>query len=576
MLTRSSMRRWLGGLLSILLGACAGASTQTEVGAEGDMVAPARLGVAEGQVSFWRPGAEKWEPARINTALVAGDAIHTGADGTAEMQIGGRDFARLTANTRIDIVAFDARAARFRVASGLASFDLRSATMDRLITVDTANAAILVNAGGYYRVDTRAGATRLVVRRGGKATLTLADGARLDVVANQELVVPDATRPGVQLHAAPEADAWDRWNDARSDYHAESPSQRLLPPEIYGAADLDRHGAWRSIEPYGSVWVPVVAAGWTPYSAGRWQWDPVYGWTWVDDAPWGWSTSHYGRWVYLDGYWAWVPGPRVARPIYAPALVAFYGVGAGIGWVPLGWDEPLIPWWGGAGFRGSIWWAGWGGPRRMPDGDRIVHRNRHVPHAVVGMPNDRFGREHVRDARLPSLPDQDLRPFRFNGPAKPVSGAISLPRPVPVTPVPPSPAVAPKITLPGREVPKVGIPPPAVPRSDAPRHEMPRPEMPRPEMPRPEMPRPEMPRPVAPHAGSPQLEVPAVGRRGDERFRRDQHSEWPGERRGDDGFRRDDGDAARGSVFRPPGQPNSDAGTPWRPGGRSLPPHRRD
>ena len=44
---------------------------------------------------------------------------------------------------------------------------------------------------------------------------------------------------------------------------------------------------------------------------------------------------------------------RVARPVYAPALVAFVGgsnwsvsVGAGpaVGWVPLGWREPYIPW----------------------------------------------------------------------------------------------------------------------------------------------------------------------------------------------------------------------------------------
>src|SRR2546428_7576392 len=32
---------------------------------------------------------------------------------------------------------------------------------------------------------------------------------------------------------------------------------------------------------------------------------------------------HYGRWAYARNEWLWVPGPVVARPVYAPALVAF-------------------------------------------------------------------------------------------------------------------------------------------------------------------------------------------------------------------------------------------------------------
>ena len=35
--------------------------------------------------------------------------------------------------------------------------------------------------------------------------------------------------------------------------------------------------------------------------------------------------SHYGRWANLRGTWGWVPGPRAARAVYAPALVAFVG-----------------------------------------------------------------------------------------------------------------------------------------------------------------------------------------------------------------------------------------------------------
>ena len=79
---------------------------------------------------------------------------------------------------------------------------------------------------------------------------------------------------------------------------------------------------------YGSVWFPSnVASSWAPYTTGRWILDPYYGWTWIDDAPWGWAPFHYGRWVYVDRFWGWAPGPIVARPYYAPALVAFFSAG---------------------------------------------------------------------------------------------------------------------------------------------------------------------------------------------------------------------------------------------------------
>jgi hypothetical protein len=120
---------------------------------------------------------------------------------------------------------------------------------DRTVAIDTAHVAILVNASGYYRLDTRGGATRLTVRRGGAATLTLADGASISVATNEEVIVPDAARPLVERRAAAAADAWDRWNDARADFHAQSPSGQQLPADIFGAADLDRHGSWRSVEP---------------------------------------------------------------------------------------------------------------------------------------------------------------------------------------------------------------------------------------------------------------------------------------------------------------------------------------
>ena len=225
----------------------------------------------------------------------------------------------------------------------------------------------------------------------------------------------------VQTFVAPELDVWDRWNYARTEALIDTVSARYVPAGLSGVDDLDQHGAWRVVPEYGSVWVPQgVATDWAPYTTGRWVWDPRFGWSWVDTAPWGWAPYHYGRWVHLDRVWAWAPGPVIVRPVYAPALVAFFGapgvrvaIGAPfVSWVALGWGEPCVPWWGRPGFVGRAWWGGWGGPRVVNNvvvnrttvvnvRNITVYRNVGVQNAVVAVRPDRFGRGPVGDGPHP-------------------------------------------------------------------------------------------------------------------------------------------------------------------------------
>lgn len=402
-------------LLSLILalGTCAfgAVSMAAEPDVTADLPMPARLGVVEGRVHYWRPGMADWELAQLNAALAAGDAIYAGMRGTVEIQVGARDFVRLSENTMATLVGLDAGLLQVRVNSGIASFDLRSTSAGQLIEIDTPNAAFMAGGNGYYRVDILGDSSHLIVRRGGRATLNFADGRGLNVAASEEIVVSGRVSPTAESYMAPDTDAWDRWNYARSDYVAEALSNRYVPAGVYGSADLDQYGSWRVVDDYGAVWVPAVEPGWAPYSSGTWRWDAAYGWTWVDRAPWGWTTGHHGRWVFVGGLWAWAPGPRAARPIYAPALVTFFRDDGGIHWAPLGWGEPLLPWWGRPGFRGSPWWGGWAGPRLVngtpvPPGARvdpstIVFHHGRRPGAVIGMREDHFGREPVRGTQLP-------------------------------------------------------------------------------------------------------------------------------------------------------------------------------
>ena len=432
--------RWLAGaLVGALLAGAAPARAQGDE-ALGFELTPPRLSFADGEVSFWRPGAEDWTPAVVNIALAAGDELYTGVAANLEIQVGTRAYVRAGEETQLGITNLEPDYLQLRVASGHVSLDLRSLDAGRTFEIDTPNAAFTVERTGYYRVVVDGETTTLISRRGGQATVTPAAGASLAVAASEQVVVTGTDAPRVETYAAPEFDAWDRWNYARTDAQIDALSTRYVPTGVYGVDDLDQHGDWRVVPTYGPVWVPrAVAPGWAPYSTGRWMYDPFYDWTWVDDAPWGWAPYHYGRWVHVSGFWGWCPGPIVVRPYYAPALVAFYGGGGfsiGIsigtpylGWVALGWGEPLIPWWGPRHFRRHPHWGGWGGPRIVNNVvinkktviniDEInIYQNAKVHNAVVAVDRDHFGRRHVAEARH-ARADEKLELVRGDLPVRP-------------------------------------------------------------------------------------------------------------------------------------------------------------
>jgi hypothetical protein len=120
-----------------------------------------------------------------------------------------------------------------------------------------------------------------------------------------------------------------------------------VSPDMTGYEDLGSYGDWSYVAGYGYVWRPVgLVPGWAPYRFGRWMWVAPWGWTWVADEPWGFAPYHYGRWALAGNAWVWVPGSRIVRPVYAPALVAWVGGAASnrsVGWFPLAPGEVFVP-----------------------------------------------------------------------------------------------------------------------------------------------------------------------------------------------------------------------------------------
>jgi len=413
---------WIAAALCAGLLASAAPARAQDDEAVGFERTPPRLSFTDGEVSFLRPGADDWTPAQVNTALAPGDELYTAASANLELQIGARAFARAGENTQLGLTSVEPDFLQLRVTSGHVSLDLRSLKTGQTFEIDTPNGAFTVERSGYYRVEVDGETTTFTSRRGGRATLTPSAGESVLIGASEQVVVTGGDAPQIETYAAPELDAWDRWNYARTDDQIDAVSARYVPSGVYGTDDLDQYGDWRVVPSYGALWVPRhVAVGWAPYSTGRWILDPFYGWTWVDDAPWGWAPYHYGRWVHLSGYWGWCPGPIVARPYYAPALVAFFGGGGFsigvtigtpyLGWVALGWGEPLVPWWGPARFRSYPRWAGWGGPRFVNDvayhhttvynvKEINVYRNARVRDAIVAVDRDHFGRRSRESAQF--------------------------------------------------------------------------------------------------------------------------------------------------------------------------------
>jgi len=427
----STTRAAIGLMLAATILAAAVPVRAADEGAPGADVdrTPPRLSFTDGAVSFWRPGAQDWAPAQVNTPLAPGDELYTGSPGNLEVQIGPGAFVRAWGDTQLGLGNQDPGYVQVKVTAGHASLDLRSLEPGRAVEVGTPSAAFTIDRPGYYRLDVDGDRTDFVVRGAGQAAVALASGPGPVVAAGQQVVIEGGANPRVATGPAPAPDSWDQWNDVRTAHLVSSPSARYVGAGVYGASDLDRYGTWRSVPTYGAVWFPrAVPTGWAPYSTGTWMLDPSYGWTWVDTAPWGWAPYHYGRWVFVNGYWAWAPGPVPVRPVYAPALVAFYGgppragvVAGPVGWVPLGWGEPCVPWWGRPGFAHVAWWGGWAGPRVVNNvviskttvvnvQNITVYKNASVQNAVTVVDREGFGRGPIAPVRNAKIDMREMRP----------------------------------------------------------------------------------------------------------------------------------------------------------------------
>jgi len=316
---------------------------------------PGRVGrIADTEGTVWmRDGDNRddreWVAARRNRPLTERDHLATDNDGRAELHIGSSTL-RLGPATEVEFVELDDERISVAVHRGSVALRVRSDEVAGELQVIADDGRLRPLRAGHYRLDVEPSSSFVHVWsgearfEGPDSALVIAAGQRAEFWRESD----GRTHYSWAQEGRDDFGAWALGRDRDEMRHAGSAGSRHVSPEMTGAVELDRHGRWDRHPEYGNIWYPQsVGAGWAPYRDGHWAWVAPWGWTWVDDAPWGFAPFHYGRWVNWQGRWGWAPGGYVARPAYAPALVAWLGggnvsVGISIGGPTVGW-VPLAP-----------------------------------------------------------------------------------------------------------------------------------------------------------------------------------------------------------------------------------------
>jgi hypothetical protein len=313
---------------------------------------PARVGriaFISGDVTLRNGDIDEWQSASINWPLVSHDVLWSGAGARAEIRIGST-IVRLDSGTELEIVQLDDQVVRVWLHRGSIAVRVADRDKAREFELTTDHGSVVWLEAGRYRFDYADYTTTVTAWRG---QLHFAGfGQTYAIGQGQSAEIWYSGTLDSRLTELRRDDFYD-WSLARDQHDERRRSNRYVSAEMTGVEELDAYGDWRETAEFGAVWSPrLVPIGWSPYRHGRWAIIAPWGWTWIDEQPWGFAPFHYGRWAYLGNQWCWVPGAYVARPVYAPALVAWIGqegslqvVGGapGVAWLPLGPREAYYP-----------------------------------------------------------------------------------------------------------------------------------------------------------------------------------------------------------------------------------------
>ena len=393
----------------------------------------ARISLINGDVSVRRGDSGDLIAAAVNAALVAPDRVLTGPLSRTELQLDAKNRLRVAPDSDLRLAEIEYRRYTVELAAGTITWHVaKGSSAD--IDINTPSVSVRPVQPGDYRITVNADGTTEVTARTGEAEIYSPRGVERVRRGKTTLVRGDKANPEFQTIAELREDEWDRFNLGRDRELDRSISRQYLADDIVGAEELDNNGTWVDSAPYGRVWQPRVAAGWSPYSQGRWVWLDYYGWSWVSYDQFGWAPFHYGSWFNQGGNWCWYPGARHNRTWWRPAMVAWFGfggvnVGVGFGnwgWVPLAPFELFNPWYG-QGFYGH-------NRTNIYNNIRVVnnynignnYRNARVDGGARGVAAGQFGRNGGRYDRVGETNLRNAGLMRGQLPASPVRESLAF------------------------------------------------------------------------------------------------------------------------------------------------------
>jgi hypothetical protein len=404
----------------------------------------------------------------MNYPLTVGDHLWTDRGARSELQLGST-VVRLAPSTAVSVLNLDDHTMQLRMAQGEVSVRVRTLDDGDVLEIDTPNGAVSLLRSGLYRIDvSEAGDSSVVTVREGEADVA-AGGSTFILAREQAGALVGVDTPKTDVRTPGPIDDFEDWCLTRDRRAETAESGRYVSRDMIGYEDLDANGGWQVAPEYGPVWIPRVGSDWVPYRFGRWAWVEPWGWTWIDEAPWGFAPFHYGRWAFLPARgWAWVPGTVVARPIYAPALVAFVGgstwsgsvrLGNGpVGWFPLGPREVYVP-----AYRVT--------PEYLERINRShvnvtnvnvtnsTYVNRAVPRAITAVPRETFVQARRVATAAVAIPREQAQALQVVGTAAPVAPQLASVAGQAQTAAP----MPPQATLTRQVVVRKAPPPPSVP-----------------------------------------------------------------------------------------------------------------
>jgi Family of unknown function (DUF6600)/FecR protein len=300
-----------------------------------------RLSFVEGTVRLYRPDADQWAKAFVNTPIQQGFKIATDANSFAEVEFENGSTVRLGQSSELDFPSLaltpeGAKINHLTLAQGYATFAFSPEKGD-VYNVAAGGSNFDASSKSRFRLDLDQESQRLEVFNG--AVAVQSPYGNESVARNQVLELAAGGANPLQITNGITEDAWDQWVDKRQQtatvaVNKTGPAKGGLygGSSVYGWSDLSYFGAWNDLPGVGSCWSPMMGAGWAPYSIGRWSWYPGMGYTWISAMPWGWLPFHYGSWISPAGTgWCWLPGNFST---WSPALVTWYQGPGWVSWAP--------------------------------------------------------------------------------------------------------------------------------------------------------------------------------------------------------------------------------------------------